>query len=548
MRLSTRPLVVLDVALVVVLTACGTTPSSTGGDGDTGGESGDSTGGPASTDPTTPSTDDAGSDAPGTSDAGDVTDDDGGTDEDTGDTPPPADCEANRWVTATAAGGGDGSEASPWTLAEAMTNATAGDRVQVAAGTYRGAATGERYLPTFTPANSGTAEAPIVFCAEFPAVHHEDEPQLWSVIQNDGPAAGDAACSPAFGVANQSYIVWDGFAVDQADAPWRPDTAPITLVSSSYVQIVRNRVVARDRPLYDNNNGIRMDESHHIAITDNRILCPDEDGDLANDPGGIQSYDSSHYEWAHNEITGCDTGFHPKGVHEWSEHYLLPGSIHHNLLVDVSHGVYPQGVPGVPEAEIGEGEYLDVYQNVVVDSTFGVTMNPVGDDNGRRIRFVNNTFVGLDPVGGAALALVGVPGPNSFGLSVWRNNVVAESAGAYGFQGGDEAERLGALDRFDIDHNRFADVDGIVVVTDHVAFAAVLDALADWQARGNDESSSLGDPGFVDQAARDLRLADDSECRGAGLDVLDLQGLGADAPIHIGAYITDDQSDVVGIR
>jgi hypothetical protein len=131
---------------------------------------------------------------------------------------------------------------------------------------------------------------------------------------------------------------------------------------------------------------------------------------------------------------------------------------------------------------------------------------------------------------------------------VWRNNVMADGAGAYGFQGGDTEERLSALDRIDIDHNRLFELQAPVVVTDHVVFAAVLDTLAQWQARGNDESSSEGDAGFVDYAGRDLRLTEASACRNAGTDVLDLQGLGPDATIHLGAYISDDQTDTIGIR
>jgi hypothetical protein len=461
---------------------------------------------------------------------------------------PPPDCDPNRFVTAGATGGGAGTEADPWTLAEAMANATAGDRVEVAPGVYRGAATGDRYLPTFRPATSGTADAPIVFCARHPAVHSEDDPSLWSVIQNDGVAPGDSANSPAFGVTNASHIVWDGFAVDQADAPWRPDTSPVTIVGASFVQIRRSRIVARDRPFYDNNNGVRIDYSDHVVISDNRILCVDADGDGANDPGGIQAYDSGYFEWAYNEIRDCDTGFHPKGVHEGSEHHLLPGSIHHNLVVGAESGVYVQAVPGVGDELVRPEDYLDVFQNVFVDGYAGVTLNPVGDGHCRRLRFVNNTFVGMDPVHGAALQLVWVPGPTSFGLSMWRNNIVASMAGAYGFYGGDEAERLAGLDRIDFDDNRFFEVGAMVVVTDHVVFASVLEELAAWQARGNDERSSSADPGFVDLAGRDLRLAAGSSARGAGVDVLNLRGGGTSAPIDLGAYVTGDPSETVGIR
>lgn len=61
-----------------------------------------------------------------------------------------------RYVTASAAGGGDGSSGNPWTLTEARTNATAADRVNVKAGTYTRSA-----ADTF--ANSGSTTSPCIF-------------------------------------------------------------------------------------------------------------------------------------------------------------------------------------------------------------------------------------------------------------------------------------------------------------------------------------------------------------------------------------------------
>lgn len=63
---------------------------------------------------------------------------------------------ADRYVTSTAAGGGDGSASTPWTIVEAQAGAAAGDVVHVKAGTYTLAA-------SFTPANAGTQRAPIVW-------------------------------------------------------------------------------------------------------------------------------------------------------------------------------------------------------------------------------------------------------------------------------------------------------------------------------------------------------------------------------------------------
>ena len=62
-----------------------------------------------------------------------------------------------RYVTANAAGGGSGTSGSPWTWAEALTNAVAGDRVNVLAGSYSRTTTAD------APTNSGTSTQPIIF-------------------------------------------------------------------------------------------------------------------------------------------------------------------------------------------------------------------------------------------------------------------------------------------------------------------------------------------------------------------------------------------------
>lgn len=62
----------------------------------------------------------------------------------------------DRYVTAGAAGGGDGSSGNPWTLDEAFSNAVAGDRINIKSGNYT--ATG-----SLSQSNVGNITAPIWF-------------------------------------------------------------------------------------------------------------------------------------------------------------------------------------------------------------------------------------------------------------------------------------------------------------------------------------------------------------------------------------------------
>ena len=78
----------------------------------------------------------------------------------------------NKYATADASGGGVGSAGDPWTLAEAMTSAVAGDIVGIAPGVYVGISTDTRYLSAFRPSNSGTSGNPIRFVAQWAASAH----------------------------------------------------------------------------------------------------------------------------------------------------------------------------------------------------------------------------------------------------------------------------------------------------------------------------------------------------------------------------------------
>ncbi len=96
---------------------------------------------------------------------------------------------AERYVTAAAGGGGDGSSGDPWTLAEAGAAAVAGDRVNIAADTYVLAA-------SFSPSNDGTNALPIVWRGFTTTPGDADAPVVMFDI--DGLSAHVIDCSRVF--------------------------------------------------------------------------------------------------------------------------------------------------------------------------------------------------------------------------------------------------------------------------------------------------------------------------------------------------------------
>lgn len=433
---------------------------------------------------------------------------------------------ANRFVTATAPGGGDGSESQPWTLVEAFDNAVAGDRVRFAPGMYLAPLTNTDRLPSFFPTHAGTADNRIVFFAAHPAVCEADEAQMSRIhlAGGTGPVVG----------AND-YVTFDGFDFKQRDGHvYTSEGSVVGLWDVTGVTITRSLFDAEGQGLLESNWGaIYMEGVSDVEIADNRFLnfTSAEDENLSV----ILLYDSGGYDVHHNEFTNCLQVFFPKGVHD-NRPDLLPGAFHHNRLAG---SITPWNLGGVGQTTSGPGSFLDIYQNVVIGGQMIIpraynTVSP------RNFRVVNNTLVMAGTVEGVIYgAGSAAPGNTVYEDSLSQNNIVVTTVHDRYYLTYEAGTTLATLARWRHDHNLYSGI---------TRFFNGGTTFAEWQAAGLDVHGATGDPLFVDVDGGDVRLQSGSPAASLGVDVLRLLGGDATAPIPAGAYVLPDQSDEIGIR
>ena len=465
-------------------------------------------------------------DAATSGDAGSALESEAGAGGDSGLGLPPPTYTPTRYVTVSASGAGDGSLANPWTLAQAMANAVAGDRVQVGPGIYTGTNTASRSVPAFNPANSGTAASPIVFFAQHPAVHSATNR---SEIRN-GVTMGELGC-PTIGTSNRDYIVWDGFYIDEQQSRSHSDTGPVVIWSSSNVEIARSLVNGRIFVRGDNHSGIRTEGAINPLIRYNRIQNF-RDPTPARNTTAFTMYDTRGLVFEHNDLVDNDSGLYLKGQHEDAV-LNAEADVRFNRIVR-NHAALGRGITGVVALGLtdttlpGIGR-SHVHQNIIVGYNNSIATNAVAPNHPRLVGFYNNTVYDC----GVGIGILQSTSGDGYRDTFFRRNlssntthgIYSETVSAAGFVA---YQGLG----FDIDDNWFHQY-GTFANTSAGALT-----LAAWRTQtGFDMASNEGDPQFVNAAAGDFHLQPGSPARTA-----------ATGGGPVGAYITGTETIGVGSR
>lgn len=404
------------------------------------------------------------------------------------------------WRTLGRAAWGSADRSSP----VAAQAAQPGDTVYVAAGTYTAPGSGSRQEPAFNPINSGTAGNPIRFEAQGRVV--------LQLSSSNGPTIG----------ANQrSHIQWKGFYIHEANAPYHADTGIVTIFNSSNVVIEANEIVGVPTLIADNHNGVRVENSNTVTISNNRIYGVTYSADIQNwnrysvNAAGIMMYGNNNVTIEHNEIFDSNAGINVKGADNYNV------TIRRNLLYGLIHGM----TFSFTHPTLGQNR---IYGNIIRDGRTGPGIETTGiriAQNTNHCVFANNT---IDNVTNGIYFSEPVTNQSGTTLS-FRNNIISYTNTAVN---GWEA----ALPRvFSLDNQNYYN-------TNQWAFNQVISyTLTNWQSAVSGEASSnTFNPSFVDRSIKNYRLASTSPLRNIGVDVLDLDNDGsATDAVNYGAYVPE---------
>lgn len=455
----------------------------------------------------------------------------------------------------TGAGRHDGSRGNEWTLAEAYANAVAGCRVQFAPGTYI-VQSGRSRTQAFTPRHDGTAASPIVFFAEHPAVYRS-EASLHTTWVSDFAAHGlGSVTGHADRAPGGHYVVWDGISMRQINGAWNNGELGVVSLfgggnlNVKFLRCLFDQLGQGQLEAQNNWGAVFIQQTSGMEFADCIFRnIPGSPGDENAQP--IVAYAAGELEIHHCEFRDNNGGsLWLKGVQAGSTHDNRPVRLHHCL-----HEGYTSlslGFGAVGQGNIQDGAFCDFTQNIwhPADDGLGISIawrDLSGGSAPRNVRMVNNTIVGSIPFHGGEEAFHRLQTITDTD-DIWRdsmfmNNIVHQMGSRVAYIYVQYGNRTpAAFRKMRIDHNCYAS--GF----DNYAGGS----LGPWRKLEQDVHTFIGNPRFQDMSAGNFRLQPNSPVLATGshpgLDVLNLQGKGPDAKINMGAYVSPDMSDTIGIR
>lgn len=407
--------------------------------------------------------------------------------------------------------------------------AQAGDHVYVAAGTYNAAGTGNRFISSLNPSNSGFSGNPIVFEA------------VGTVNLGLSSSTG-----PILGCSSRDYITWIGFSVDEANGTSTSDTGSTVGHDSTGCRFeamtIDGNGTGHNRG--DNHTGIRFEDctdcyAGHNTIHDVYTCAPGacSFGDIAvNGHNGacILTYGSENLTIEHNELYNCGAGIFIKGGPSGGWTSDIDG---HQIRFNLIHDVTLSGIAYYVGGPADSATPSIISQNIVYSATtcfrywfFNSTLQ-----DPKYTHYINNTCYNAD----YGFEYRGTPAAFSHNLKVW-NNVVSGVTNAVLSQ---QLTFHQSSAENSHEHNVYHNVSGTMMLLDDGSESVTL---ANWKLSPYTQDAAspdaiTTDPSFVDAGSGDFHLSGGSAALSHGRVTNSIGGSDG-STIPAGAYITGSET------
>lgn len=324
---------------------------------------------------------------------------------------------------------GSGTLGSPWTTAQAMANAVAGNVVGFLPGvSVIHAHSTDVQTPTLNPANSGTSGSRIVFVTKYAAValdnvaSNGNRTQLrhdGTGVVADGPSSESGTGASMYGSADRDYITWDGFYVDCASAEIASDTGVISVRECTGVHIRNFYIKGKantcnsNAVLYRPNNCVGTVLSNFIAVDHSN------DGSGGSTPQeGLFSdqYGDEDFTIEYGTVRNCETGFYTKGSAA-SGAALNWGVIRYNVISGANQGMRFNAWDTV--------DVLEVHHNLIYDYVSqGMTIG-TNHPTAENMLIHHNTIANGTALGGGANGGIYIKAQvTAFSNFIIRDNII----------------------------------------------------------------------------------------------------------------------------
>jgi hypothetical protein len=222
----------------------------------------------------------------------------------------------------------------------------------------------------------------------------------------------------------------------------------------------------------------------------------------------------------HNEISDSNSGIFIKGE------VGGPITVRYNYLHNID-------LEGITVGEVGtatEQYGARIYQNIIRDNMFGITLIGLNSTSPANVDIVNNTIYN-NSRGGIYIK----PNTSNYRDIVISNNIIANNGSGVN---GEDVTNVGDTT---FTHNLYYNNDSSARIRyTNYSFSS-------WQ--NNFQKDTVGsrvvDPLFSSTSANTLTLSSNSPANDSGVDILNLQNRGVNSTITLGAKVTGNE--VIGV-